>query len=43
MLRKCLEAGLRPEWSASNPVSKRLALDLGYRPAALCDVFFFRA
>ena len=40
ILLHCLDAGLRPEWSASNPVSKRLALDLGYRPAALCDVMF---
>ena len=40
MLLSCLEAGLVPEWSASNPVSKRLALSLGYRPGAMCDVFY---
>jgi len=40
MLLYCLEHGLRPEWSAANPVSKRLALALGYRPGCLCDVFF---
>jgi GNAT superfamily N-acetyltransferase len=40
MLTHCLESGLRPEWSAANPVSKRLALALGYRPGPLCDVFY---
>ena len=40
MLLHCLENGLRPEWSAANPVSKRLALALGYRPGPLCDVFY---
>jgi GNAT superfamily N-acetyltransferase len=41
MLLGCLERDLRPEWSASNPVSKRLARSLGYRPAALRDIVFF--
>ena len=41
MVLGCLERGLRPEWSASNPVSKRLARSLGYRPDALCDLAFF--
>jgi len=41
MLLGCIECGLRPEWSASNPVSKRLARSLGYRPAGLCDILFF--
>jgi len=41
MLLGCIERGLRPEWSASNPVSKRLARSLGYRPAGLCDILFF--
>lgn len=40
MLLHCLEQGLEPEWSASNPVSKRLAVALGYRPGPLCDVFY---
>ena len=40
LLLDCLDRGLRPEWSAINPISKRLALTLGYRPAALCDIFF---
>lgn len=40
MLLHCLKNGLRPEWSAANPVSKRLALALGYRPGPLCDVFY---
>lgn len=34
----CLDEGLSPEWSAANPISKRLAVSLGYRLAALCDV-----
>lgn len=41
MLLGCMERGLRPEWSASNPVSKHLARSLGYRPAGLCDIVFF--
>ena len=41
MLLGCTERGLSPEWSASNPVSKRLARSLGYRPAGLCDIVFF--
>lgn len=40
MLDWCLSRKLQPEWSASNPVSKRLALRLGYRPAQLCDIFY---
>jgi RimJ/RimL family protein N-acetyltransferase len=30
-LLHCLEVGLAPEWNASNPISQRLALRLGYR------------
>jgi GNAT superfamily N-acetyltransferase len=41
MLLGCTDRGLRPEWSASNPVSKRLARSLGYSPAGLCDIVFF--
>ena len=41
MVLSCTERGLRPEWSASNPVSKRLARSLGYSPAGLCDIVFF--
>jgi len=41
MILECLRRGLRPEWSASNPVSKRLARSLGYRPDALCDILFY--
>jgi len=40
MVLGCTERGLRPEWSASNPVSKRLARSLGYSPAGLCDIVF---
>lgn len=41
MLLGCAERGLRPDWSAANPVSKRLARSLGYSPAGLCDIVFF--
>ncbi len=42
LLCECLRHGLEPCWSASNPVSKRLAARLGYRPAGVCEVFFLR-
>jgi GNAT superfamily N-acetyltransferase len=42
LLRECLERGLTPRWSASNPVSQRLAVRLGYRPAGVCEVLYFR-
>jgi GNAT superfamily N-acetyltransferase len=42
LLRECLRRGLEPCWSASNPVSKRLALRLGYRPAGTCEVLYLR-
>lgn len=42
-LRACLTEGLAPRWSASNPVSQRLAVRLGYRPAGLCEVLYLRA
>jgi GNAT superfamily N-acetyltransferase len=38
LLRECLDQGLVPRWTASNPVSQRLAERLGYRPAGLCEV-----
>ena len=41
-LRHSLDAGLVPCWSASNPVSQRLAERLGYRPATVCEVLFLR-
>lgn len=40
MLLHCLKEGKHPDWSASNPVSKHLALSLGYRPAGLCDMLY---
>ncbi len=43
LLLHCLEAGIRPHWNASNPVSQRLALRLGYREAGLCEILFLRA
>jgi GNAT superfamily N-acetyltransferase len=42
LLEQCLEAGLVPEWSASNPVSQRLALRLGYAPGGECEVLYLR-
>lgn len=39
-LRQCLSEGLTPRWSASNPVSQRLAVRLGYRPAGVCEVLY---
>ena len=42
ILRESLRRGLRPCWSASNPVSQRLALRLGYRPAGTCEVLYLR-
>lgn len=43
LLRECLRLGLEPCWSASNPVSKRLALRLGYLPGGTCEVLYLRA
>jgi GNAT superfamily N-acetyltransferase len=40
LAKEALARGLAPCWSASNPVSKRLAERLGYRPAAECEVLF---
>jgi predicted GNAT family acetyltransferase len=37
-----LARNLAPGWSASNPVSKRLAERLGYRPIRECEVLFLR-
>jgi len=42
-LRECLMQGLAPRWSASNPVSQRLAVRLGYKPAGLCEVLYLRS
>lgn len=42
LLRRCLHAGLAPRWSASNPVSQRLAVRLGFRPAGECEVLYLR-
>jgi predicted GNAT family acetyltransferase len=39
-LRQCLTEGLAPRWSASNPVSQRLAVRLGYQPAGPCEVLY---
>ena len=42
LLHESLRRQLVPCWSASNPVSKRLAVRLGYRPAAECEVLLRR-
>lgn len=39
---EALARNLVPCWSASNPVSKRLAGRLGYRPAGECEVLLLR-
>lgn len=38
----CLERDILPHWNASNPVSQRLALQLGYRPTGVCEILFLR-
>jgi GNAT superfamily N-acetyltransferase len=43
LIREALERGLVPCWSASNPVSKRLAERLGYRPAGECEVLLLKS
>lgn len=42
LMASCLEAGLTPCWNASNPVSQRLAVRLGYEPAGTCEVLYFQ-
>jgi len=42
LMRWSLGEGLVPCWSASNPVSQRLALRLGYRPGGTCEVLYLR-
>ena len=39
----CLASGLTPDWTASNPVSKRLAARLGYRRGPLSDSLMLAA
>jgi GNAT superfamily N-acetyltransferase len=43
LMGRCLDVGLVPAWSASNPVSQRLAVRLGYEPAGVCEVLYLRA
>jgi hypothetical protein len=40
LIRECLSEGLAPRWSASNPVSQRLAVRLGYDPAGQFEVLY---
>lgn len=42
LLLHCLGAGILPHWNASNPVSQRLALRLGYKEAGLCEILYLR-
>ena len=42
LIEAALTRNLIPAWSASNPVSKRLAQRLGYRPANECEVLLLR-
>ncbi len=41
--RATRDVGLVPAWSASNPVSQRLAVRLGYEPAGVCEVLYLHA
>ena len=38
LMRRSIEAGLTPEWTAANPTSQGMARALGYRPGPICDV-----
>jgi hypothetical protein len=40
LVRRCLADALVPRWTASNPVSQRLAVRLGFRPAGVCEVLY---
>ena len=40
LMRHCLDSGLVPQWSASNPVSQRLAARLGYGPGGICEILY---
>ena len=42
LMAAALARNIIPCWSASNPVSKRLAQRLGYRPAGECEVLLLR-
>lgn len=42
LVRQALAHDLVPCWSASNPVSKRLAERLGYRPTGECEVLLLK-
>ena len=37
---KRAESIVTPHWNAANPVSKRLAERLGYRPDGTCEVLY---
>jgi GNAT superfamily N-acetyltransferase len=40
LMLHCLERRIEPLWNASNPVSKRLAVRLGFVPAGVCEVLY---
>jgi len=42
LMAESLARGITPNWSASNPVSKRLAERLGYRPGEECEILLMR-
>jgi predicted GNAT family acetyltransferase len=42
LMAESLALGVTPCWSASNPVSKRLAERLGYRPGEECEILLMR-
>jgi GNAT superfamily N-acetyltransferase len=39
---RCIQNGARPHWNASNPISQRLAIRLGFRAAGTCEVLYLR-
>jgi predicted GNAT family acetyltransferase len=40
LLLEAVARRLAPHWNASNPVSQRLAVRLGLRPAGTCEVLY---
>ena len=40
LMGHCLDVGIAPCWVASNPISQRLAVRLGFRPTGVCEVLY---
>jgi len=38
----CLERAIVPHWNAADPLSRELAVKLGYRPAGTCEILFLQ-